>query len=54
MSLVLFVFGSKRGLSQSSAETQASVLSALEQASTDIFQPPCPRPSLLVGLRKLA
>jgi hypothetical protein len=44
MTHFLFVFGSKRGSSQSSAGTQVPVLPALEQAGTDIFSTPMPLP----------
>jgi hypothetical protein len=44
MTHLLFVFGSKRGLSQSSAGTQALVSLAQEQAGTDIFLAPMPPP----------
>jgi hypothetical protein len=40
----LFVFGSRRASSQSSAGTQVPVLPALEQASTNIFLAPMPPP----------
>jgi hypothetical protein len=49
MTRVLFVFGSKRGSSQSSAGTQVLVLPALEQAGTDIFSPHAESPMFGVG-----
>jgi hypothetical protein len=48
-----FVFGSKRGSSQSSTGTQVLVLPALEQARTDIFSAPMPLPKSSGWLGKI-